>query len=139
MPTPNTQGTGKTDAAASASQYQQQHPGSKKVTKPPKKRRPGAWGTSKVRTGCQTCKTRHKKCDEGRPACEQCLTAGWDCDFLLQPQQQQEQQHDHQQHYYYQQQDPIKTEVDAETIMSPTDPFLTRDGRALLWDPDERS
>ncbi|KAH9437171.1 hypothetical protein MCOR02_000826 [Pyricularia oryzae] len=129
MPASKTHGSGKTEAnGGSASQ---QNSGSQKVTKPPKKRRPGAWGTSKVRTGCQTCKTRHKKCDEGRPACEQCLTAGWDCDFLQQPQQQQ------QQYYTYPQQDPSRTQVEAETIMSPTDPFLTRDGRQLLWDHDE--
>ncbi|WQF79456.1 Putative zn(2)Cys(6) fungal-type DNA-binding domain-containing protein [Colletotrichum destructivum] len=28
----------------------------------------------KVRTGCITCKRRHRKCDEGRPACATCLT-----------------------------------------------------------------
>ncbi|GJC79127.1 putative transcriptional regulatory protein C15D4.02 [Colletotrichum liriopes] len=28
---------------------------------------------SKVRTGCITCRRRHKKCDEGKPACAVCL------------------------------------------------------------------
>ncbi|KAI6355253.1 hypothetical protein MCOR25_008267 [Pyricularia grisea] len=129
MPASKTHGSGKTEAAGGSAS--QQNSGSQKVSKPPKKRRPGAWGTSKVRTGCQTCKTRHKKCDEGRPACEQCLTAGWDCDFLQQPQQQQ------QQYYTYPPQDPSSTHVETETIMSPTDPFSTRDGRQLLWDHDE--
>ncbi|QKX60970.1 uncharacterized protein TRUGW13939_08116 [Talaromyces rugulosus] len=35
---------------------------------------------SKVRTGCQTCKIRHKKCDETRPACRMCTNTGRTCD-----------------------------------------------------------
>ncbi|KAH8896331.1 hypothetical protein GQ53DRAFT_714043 [Thozetella sp. PMI_491] len=47
-----------------------------------RKSRHGARGIRKVRTGCSTCKTRHKKCDEARPACSQCIRAGWKCDFV---------------------------------------------------------
>ncbi|KAI4596424.1 hypothetical protein KJ359_005554 [Pestalotiopsis sp. 9143b] len=46
-----------------------------------KKTRLGARGARKVKTGCQTCKTRRKKCDEARPTCSQCRLAGWRCDF----------------------------------------------------------
>ncbi|KAI0168683.1 hypothetical protein BJ166DRAFT_523054 [Pestalotiopsis sp. NC0098] len=46
-----------------------------------KKTRLGARGARKVKTGCQTCKTRRKKCDEARPTCSQCCLAGWRCDF----------------------------------------------------------
>ncbi|KAK3385315.1 hypothetical protein B0H63DRAFT_181546 [Podospora didyma] len=35
---------------------------------------------SKVKTGCQTCKTRKVKCDEGRPACVRCVSTGRACD-----------------------------------------------------------
>ncbi|KAG9238755.1 hypothetical protein BJ875DRAFT_14408 [Amylocarpus encephaloides] len=34
--------------------------------------------TSKVRTGCRTCKSRRVKCDEARPACLRCLRIGKD-------------------------------------------------------------
>ncbi|KAK0118517.1 hypothetical protein ONS95_007408 [Cadophora gregata] len=34
----------------------------------------------KSRTGCKTCKQRHLKCDEGRPACQRCLKASFICD-----------------------------------------------------------
>ncbi|KAK9239516.1 hypothetical protein V1525DRAFT_398303 [Lipomyces kononenkoae] len=47
-----------------------------------KKSRLGARGVRKVTTGCLTCKTRHKKCDEARPACSACIRAGWKCDFV---------------------------------------------------------
>ncbi|KAH8674154.1 hypothetical protein BX600DRAFT_457124 [Xylariales sp. PMI_506] len=43
--------------------------------------RRGARGVRKVKTGCSTCKTRHMKCDEARPACSNCTKAGWKCDF----------------------------------------------------------
>ncbi|KAK8879869.1 hypothetical protein PGQ11_001163 [Apiospora arundinis] len=42
----------------------------------------GAQGARKVKTGCLTCKVRHKKCDERKPACSQCLGTGRKCDFL---------------------------------------------------------
>ncbi|KAL6231884.1 hypothetical protein BDW75DRAFT_247587 [Aspergillus navahoensis] len=41
----------------------------------------------KVRTGCATCKysesnrSRHKKCDEGRPSCLACIRAGRSCEY----------------------------------------------------------
>ncbi|KAL2870709.1 Zn(II)2Cys6 transcription factor domain-containing protein [Aspergillus lucknowensis] len=44
--------------------------------------RHGARGARKVKTGCLTCKTRHKKCDERRPECLRCTKAGWRCDFV---------------------------------------------------------
>ncbi|KAI1163044.1 hypothetical protein F5B18DRAFT_621774 [Nemania serpens] len=34
----------------------------------------------KVKTGCRTCKVRHVKCDEGRPACHRCVSTGRTCD-----------------------------------------------------------
>lgn len=34
----------------------------------------------KVRTGCLTCKTRRKKCDEEKPFCRRCATSGFTCD-----------------------------------------------------------
>ena len=37
------------------------------------------FGGSKVRTGCNTCKARHVKCDEKRPTCERCIKAGRPC------------------------------------------------------------
>ncbi|KAI0551180.1 hypothetical protein F4679DRAFT_183823 [Xylaria curta] len=43
--------------------------------------RMGARGLAKVRTGCKTCKIRHKKCDESRPACVRCSSTGRQCDF----------------------------------------------------------
>ncbi|KAI0456793.1 hypothetical protein F5B21DRAFT_125258 [Xylaria acuta] len=50
--------------------------------KPPRPRM-GARGIQKVRTGCQTCKIRHKKCDESRPACFRCSSTGRQCDFII--------------------------------------------------------
>ncbi|KAM3068966.1 hypothetical protein ACMFMG_004143 [Clarireedia jacksonii] len=34
----------------------------------------------KVKSGCFTCKKRRIKCDEGRPACQKCITTGFKCD-----------------------------------------------------------
>ncbi|KAK9851219.1 transcriptional regulator family: Fungal Specific TF [Penicillium brevicompactum] len=34
----------------------------------------------KVKTGCKTCKKRRVKCDEGRPACRQCVSSSRPCD-----------------------------------------------------------
>ncbi|KAM0233831.1 hypothetical protein ACHAP5_010264 [Fusarium lateritium] len=34
----------------------------------------------KARTGCLTCKKRHKKCDEEKPTCKRCRTGGYVCD-----------------------------------------------------------
>lgn len=35
----------------------------------------------RVRTGCQRCKTRHVKCDEGRPSCGACQKSGHRCEY----------------------------------------------------------
>ncbi|KIW89119.1 uncharacterized protein Z519_09971 [Cladophialophora bantiana CBS 173.52] len=48
-----------------------------------KKPRIGARGEHKVKTGCQTCKIRHKKCNEAKPACFQCTSTGRRCDFSV--------------------------------------------------------
>ncbi|KAH7140217.1 hypothetical protein B0J13DRAFT_477266 [Dactylonectria estremocensis] len=34
----------------------------------------------KVRTGCNTCKIRRVRCDEGKPDCNRCLSTGRKCD-----------------------------------------------------------
>ncbi|KAH8883784.1 hypothetical protein GQ53DRAFT_830244 [Thozetella sp. PMI_491] len=34
----------------------------------------------KLRTGCRTCKARHIKCDEAKPACVRCTSTGRGCD-----------------------------------------------------------
>ncbi|KAL4744119.1 hypothetical protein BDV11DRAFT_176913 [Aspergillus similis] len=39
----------------------------------------------KVRTGCAICKSRHKKCDEGRPSCLACIRTGRICEYLETP------------------------------------------------------
>ncbi|KAK9463201.1 uncharacterized protein V1516DRAFT_682769 [Lipomyces oligophaga] len=36
----------------------------------------------KSKTGCMRCKSRHIKCDEHRPKCINCTTAGFECKFL---------------------------------------------------------
>lgn len=36
--------------------------------------------SSKVRTGCETCKKRRVKCDEGKPACANCNRSGRRCE-----------------------------------------------------------
>ncbi|KAF2215340.1 hypothetical protein CERZMDRAFT_94755 [Cercospora zeae-maydis SCOH1-5] len=33
----------------------------------------------KTRTGCRTCRARHIKCDEGRPACRRCVASTREC------------------------------------------------------------
>ncbi|RFU23729.1 hypothetical protein B7463_g12608, partial [Scytalidium lignicola] len=38
----------------------------------------------KVRTGCTTCKIRHVKCDETKPACMRCVKFGRQCDGYAQ-------------------------------------------------------
>ncbi|KAI3541048.1 hypothetical protein CABS03_11031 [Colletotrichum abscissum] len=37
-------------------------------------------GSQKVKTGCITCKVRKVKCDETKPSCSRCMTAGRICD-----------------------------------------------------------
>ncbi|KAJ3498629.1 hypothetical protein NLG97_g962 [Lecanicillium saksenae] len=39
--------------------------------------------TPRVRTGCQTCRLRHVKCDERRPTCKKCSIAQRECVYLL--------------------------------------------------------
>lgn len=39
----------------------------------------------KVKTGCGTCKIRHLKCDEGKPACRRCTNDDRKCDGYNQP------------------------------------------------------
>lgn len=35
--------------------------------------------SNRTKTGCHTCRTRKKKCDEGKPECGNCLRGGFDC------------------------------------------------------------
>ncbi|KAJ5802707.1 uncharacterized protein N7503_005157 [Penicillium pulvis] len=37
--------------------------------------------TSRVRTGCSTCKARRVKCDEAKPICRRCTTGGRECEY----------------------------------------------------------
>ncbi|KAL5621182.1 hypothetical protein FOBRF1_004428 [Fusarium oxysporum] len=37
--------------------------------------------TSKVRTGCSTCKTRRVKCDEAKPTCRRCAIGRRKCEY----------------------------------------------------------
>ncbi|KUJ21348.1 uncharacterized protein LY89DRAFT_778907 [Mollisia scopiformis] len=37
----------------------------------------------KVKTGCITCRIRHKKCDETKPHCQRCISTGRKCDGYL--------------------------------------------------------
>ncbi|KAI0844246.1 hypothetical protein F5Y00DRAFT_274396 [Daldinia vernicosa] len=41
-------------------------------------------GSTKVRTGCSTCKIRKVKCDEGKPHCQRCISTGRKCDGYVQ-------------------------------------------------------
>lgn len=38
-------------------------------------------GSSKVKTGCSTCKSRHLKCDETHPICLRCIRSGFHCGY----------------------------------------------------------
>ncbi|KAK1622907.1 hypothetical protein BDP81DRAFT_506351 [Colletotrichum phormii] len=42
-------------------------------------------GTQIVKTGCTTCKIRRIKCDEARPSCARCISAGRRCDGYISP------------------------------------------------------
>ncbi|KAK1987715.1 hypothetical protein LZ30DRAFT_579450 [Colletotrichum cereale] len=42
-------------------------------------------GIARVKTGCATCKARRVKCDEGRPSCSRCFSAGRKCDGYSSP------------------------------------------------------
>lgn len=35
---------------------------------------------TRVRTGCWTCKKRHRKCDEAKPSCNNCLSTNRECE-----------------------------------------------------------
>ncbi|KAM0546687.1 hypothetical protein ACHAPJ_010724 [Fusarium lateritium] len=35
----------------------------------------------RTRTGCLKCRTRRRKCDEGKPACQRCLDGGFECQY----------------------------------------------------------
>ncbi|KDN60084.1 hypothetical protein CSUB01_06350 [Colletotrichum sublineola] len=48
-----------------------------KISKPAAKTRTGL--SSRSRSGCVTCKSKHLKCDETRPACQQCTRKGIKC------------------------------------------------------------
>ncbi|TID27049.1 hypothetical protein E6O75_ATG01542 [Venturia nashicola] len=39
--------------------------------------------TSKVRTGCSTCKARRVKCDEATPQCRRCAVGGRKCEYSI--------------------------------------------------------
>lgn len=38
---------------------------------------------ARVRTGCLTCRKRRRKCDEGKPVCQNCLDKRFDCRYGL--------------------------------------------------------
>ncbi|KAH3669311.1 hypothetical protein OGAPHI_001432 [Ogataea philodendri] len=47
-----------------------------RMTKPKKETPPAK---RRVRTGCLTCRRKHKKCDENRPKCDFCTAKGLEC------------------------------------------------------------
>lgn len=67
--------------------HQKQHLLGKCLSTTSMKLRHGAKGARKVKSGCRTCKHRHKKCDEAKPSCSQCVSAKWTCDFVSSPTQ----------------------------------------------------
>ncbi|TQW07570.1 dihydrolipoyl dehydrogenase [Cordyceps javanica] len=52
-------------------------PAKKAIVLPKRQKRFAA----KVKTGCMTCRRRHIKCDEGKPSCKKCTSAGRDCQY----------------------------------------------------------
>ncbi len=36
-------------------------------------------GRAPTSGNCHTCRARRVKCDKGRPACERCVKAGFEC------------------------------------------------------------
>ncbi|GLA28580.1 transcriptional regulator family: Fungal Specific TF [Aspergillus niger] len=54
-------------------------PGSSEITTPPASTRKRAGGR-RSKTGCRTCRARHKKCDETPGACINCTSTGRTCD-----------------------------------------------------------
>ncbi|KAH7034574.1 uncharacterized protein B0I36DRAFT_360085 [Microdochium trichocladiopsis] len=37
--------------------------------------------TKRVRTGCLKCRVRRRKCDEGKPKCQRCISGGFECQY----------------------------------------------------------
>ncbi|KAI0149600.1 hypothetical protein GGR57DRAFT_226750 [Xylariaceae sp. FL1272] len=50
-----------------------------------KRAKPTRASRPKRRTGCGTCKTRHKRCDEEKPICRNCGSTGRLCDGYIDP------------------------------------------------------
>ncbi|KAH7355712.1 hypothetical protein BKA66DRAFT_575204 [Pyrenochaeta sp. MPI-SDFR-AT-0127] len=42
---------------------------------------PAVTRPKRSRTGCLTCRTRRRKCDEERPACQNCMKKGFECRY----------------------------------------------------------
>ncbi|KAF2678878.1 hypothetical protein K458DRAFT_394524 [Lentithecium fluviatile CBS 122367] len=42
---------------------------------------PVAARPKRSRTGCLTCRTRRRKCDEGKPKCQNCISKGFGCQY----------------------------------------------------------
>ncbi|CAO2649715.1 Nn.00g010070.m01.CDS01 [Neocucurbitaria sp. VM-36] len=42
---------------------------------------PSAARPKRSRTGCLTCRTRRRKCDENKPKCQNCLSKGFECRY----------------------------------------------------------
>ncbi|KAF1954974.1 hypothetical protein CC80DRAFT_549693 [Byssothecium circinans] len=38
-------------------------------------------GPKRSRAGCLTCRTRRRKCDEGKPTCQNCISKGFECRY----------------------------------------------------------
>ncbi|KAJ9136658.1 hypothetical protein NKR23_g9787 [Pleurostoma richardsiae] len=51
----------------------------------PKKPRPKKTSITRSRTGCYTCRSRRKKCDEAKPVCQNCLYSGVPCEVYNGP------------------------------------------------------
>ncbi|KAI9654297.1 MAG: hypothetical protein M1831_005462 [Alyxoria varia] len=70
-----------TSSGAKVSRSTGVKPATKTQAKPKRTRARGP----KVRTGCGTCKIRHKKCGEERPYCSNCVTKGYKCEGYDEP------------------------------------------------------
>ncbi|KXT08253.1 hypothetical protein AC579_8922 [Pseudocercospora musae] len=68
---------------------------------------------SKSRSGCTTCKKRHIKCDEKKPACANCVSRGLDCPFQDSTARESTRSPAHSQ-------TPRSTSSDASTVLSRT-------------------
>ncbi|KAI1871713.1 hypothetical protein JX265_005699 [Neoarthrinium moseri] len=44
-------------------------------------RRMASQPAKRVRTGCLKCRVRRRKCDEGKPRCQRCISGGFDCQY----------------------------------------------------------